>query len=70
MSSPAPLRMFIIGFIIFALYMWGLLTMVVRSHKKQREEFNNDPEIQEYYRRLEVKDRRKKRVKKNERQKV
>ena len=70
MSSPAPLGMFIIGFIIFALYMWGLLTMVVRSHKKQREEFNNDPEIREYYRRLEVKDRRKKRVKKNERQKV
>ena len=70
MSSPAPLGMFIIGFIIFALYMWGLLTMVVRSHKKQREEFNNDPEIQEYYRRLQVKDRRKKRVKKNERQKV
>lgn len=70
MSTPAPLGMFIIGFIIFALYMWGLLTMVVRSHKKQREEFNNDPEIQEYYRRLEVKDRRKKRVKKNERQKV
>ena len=70
MSSPKPLGMFIIGFIIFALYMWGLLTMVVRSHKKQREEFNNDPEIQEYYRRLEVKDRRKKRVKKNERQKV
>ena len=70
MSSPAPLGMFIIGFIIFALYMWGLLTMVVRSHKKQREEFNNDPEIQDYYRRLEVKDRRKKRVKKNERQKV
>ena len=70
MSSPAPLGMFIIGFIIFVLYMWGLLTMVVRSHKKQREEFNNDPEIQEYYRRLEVKDRRKKRVKKNERQKV
>ena len=70
MSSPAPLGMFIIGFIIFALYMWGLLTMVVRSHKKQREEFKNDPEIQEYYRKLEVKDRRKKRVKKNERQKV
>lgn len=70
MSSPAPLGMFIIGFIIFALYMWGLLTMVVRSHKKQREEFNNDPEIKEYYRKLEVKDRRKRRVKKNERQKV
>ena len=40
------LGMFIIGFIIFALYLWGLLTMIVRSHKKQREEFLNDPEIQ------------------------
>ena len=39
-----PLGMFIIGFIIFALYLWGLLTMIVRSHKKQREEFLNDPE--------------------------
>ena len=44
--------------------MWGLLTMIYRSHKQQREEFKNDPEIQEYYRRLEIKDRRKKRVKK------
>lgn len=62
MSSPAPLGMFIIGFIIFALYLWGLLTMIVRSHKKQREEFLNDPEIQAYYQRFEVniKDRRKK----------
>ena len=36
-----------------------------QEHKQQREEFKNDPEIQEYYRKLEVKDRRKKRVKKN-----
>ena len=69
MSSPAPLGMFIIGFIIFALYMWGLLTILL-GVIRNKEEFNNDPEIQEYYRRLEVKDRRKKRVKKNERQKV
>ena len=62
MSSPAQLGMFIIGFIIFAIYLWGLLTMIVRSHKKQREEFLNDPEIQAYYQRFEVniKDRRKK----------
>tara|TARA_Y100000033_G_scaffold29023_1_gene27620 strand:+ start:478 stop:699 length:222 start_codon:yes stop_codon:yes gene_type:complete len=62
MSSPAPLGMFIIGFIIFALYLWGLLTMIVKSHKKQREEFLNDPELKAYYQRFEVniKDRRKK----------
>ena len=53
MSSPAPLGMFIIGFIIFALYIWGLLTMIYRSHKQQREEFENDPEIQAYFKSLE-----------------
>ena len=34
--------MFIVGFIIFALYIWGLLTMIYRGHKQQREEFEND----------------------------
>ena len=28
-----PLGMFIIGFIIFALYLWGLLTMIYRGHR-------------------------------------
>ena len=56
MSSPAPLGMFIIGFIIFALYIWGLLTMIYRSHKQQREEFENDPEIQAYFKSLEDED--------------
>ena len=45
MSSPAPLGMFIIGFIIFALYLWGLLTMIYRSHRQQRRELENDPEL-------------------------
>ena len=56
MSSPAPLGMFIIGFIIFALYLWGLLTMIYRGHRQQREEFENDPEIQAYFKSLEEED--------------
>ena len=55
MSTPAPLGMFIVGFIIFALYIWGLLTMIYRGHKQQREEFENDPEIKAYFRSLERK---------------
>ena len=56
MSSPAPLGMFIIGFIIFALYLWGLLTMIYRGHRQQREEFENDPEIRAYYKKLQDED--------------
>ena len=56
MSSPAPLGMFIIGFIIFALYLWGLLTMIYRSHRQQRRELENDPELKAYYRKLRDED--------------
>ena len=28
--------------------MWGLLTMIYRGHRQQREEFENDPEIRAY----------------------
>ena len=56
MSSPAPLGMFIIGFIIFALYLWGLLTMIYRSHRQQRRELENDPELKAYYRKLSDED--------------
>ena len=56
MSSPAPLGMFIIGFIIFALYLWGLLTMIYRSHRQQRRELENDPELRAYYRKLRDED--------------
>ena len=33
--------MFIVGSIIFILYMLGLLTMINRSHKEQEKEFRN-----------------------------
>ena len=38
--------MFIVGFIIFALYLVGLLTMITKAHKQQRTELENDPELQ------------------------
>ena len=45
--------MFIVGFIIFALYLVGLVTMISKAHKQQRSELENDPELQgfdwEYY---------------------
>ena len=72
MSTPAPLGMFIIGFIIFALYIWGLLTMIYRGHKQQREELENDPEIKAYFRSLERKKRKRKKFQKvvNEKKEV
>ena len=33
--------MFIVGSIIFILYMLGLLTMINRSHKEQEKDFKN-----------------------------
>ena len=63
-TKTAPLGMFIIGFIIFALYIWGLLTMIYRGHKQQREEFENDPEIKAYFRSLERKKEKEKSFKK------
>ena len=45
--------MFIVGFIIFVLYLVGLVTMISKAHKQQRSELENDPELQgfdwEYY---------------------
>ena len=58
--------MFIVGFIIFALYLVGLVTMISKAHKQQRSELENDPELQgfdwEYYNtNYEVKPQSKKR---------
>ena len=38
--------MFIIGFIIFTLYICGLLYMIYYSHQQQRQELENDPELE------------------------
>jgi hypothetical protein len=40
--------MFIVGFIIFTLYLFGLVTMITKAHKQQRKELMNDPELKGY----------------------
>ncbi len=37
--------MFIIGFIIFLLYIFSLLYMINKAHESQKKDFLNDPEI-------------------------
>ena len=41
--------MFIIGFVIFTLYMIGLLYAIWWGHNSQREEMERDSELQNYY---------------------
>ena len=48
--------MFVVGFIIFTLYLVGLLTMIVKAHKHQRRELENDPELKAYYEKLRDED--------------
>ena len=49
MSSPAPLSMFIVGIIVFILYLTGYVYMIYKAHNQQKEEFDRDPELREYY---------------------
>lgn len=37
--------MFVIGFIIFSIYLIGLIYMINYGHKSQEKEESNDPEI-------------------------
>jgi hypothetical protein len=39
------LSMLIVGFVIFSLYIFGLLYMINSSHKSQKDDMDNDPEI-------------------------
>ena len=38
--------MFIIGFIIFTLYICGLVYVIYHSHQQQRYDLENDPELE------------------------
>ena len=40
---------FTVGFIIFCLYIVGLLYMINKSHKDQKKEILKDPEIPKTY---------------------
>ena len=47
--------MFIVGLIIFILYITGLLTMINKSHNDQDNAFMQDPEIPENFKMKENK---------------
>ena len=55
MSSPAPLSMFIVGIIVFILYLTGYVYMIYKAHKQQKEEFEKDPELRDYYKSINKK---------------
>ena len=37
--------MLIVGFVIFSVYIFGLLYMINYSHKSQEKDMQNDPEL-------------------------
>ena len=37
--------MFIIGFVIFSMYIWGLIYMINWGHKSQENDQTKDPEL-------------------------
>ena len=49
MVTGNMLVMFIIGFIIFCFYLFGLLYAIYWGHNSQRKEMENDPEMRNYY---------------------
>jgi hypothetical protein len=55
-AQPLTAAMFVIGFIIFVLYMVGYLYMINTAHKQQRRQFENDPEMKGYYSRHNMPD--------------
>ena len=55
MSTPVPFSMFIIGLIVFILYIVGYVYMIYKDHQQQKNEFDNDPELQTYYKSKEKK---------------
>ena len=49
MNTPAPLSMFIIGTIVFLLYIMGYVYMIYKAHNQQKKDLENDPELRSYY---------------------
>ena len=49
MNTPAPLSMFIIGTIVFVLYIIGYVYMIYKAHNQQKKDLENDPELRSYY---------------------
>ena len=49
MITGNMLAMFIIGFIIFCFYLFGLLYAIYWGHNSQKKDMENDPELRSYY---------------------
>ena len=49
MSTPVPFSMFVIGFIVFVLYIIGYVYMIIKASSQQRDEFSKDTELSSYY---------------------
>ena len=45
MITGNMLAMFIIGFIIFSFYLFGLLYAIYWGHNSQKKDMENDPEL-------------------------
>ena len=49
MNTPVPFSMFVIGFIVFVLYIIGYVYMIIKASSQQRDEFSKDTELINYY---------------------
>lgn len=49
MSTPVPFSMFVIGFIVFVLYIIGYVYMIIKASSQQKDEFSKDTELINYY---------------------
>ena len=56
MITGNMLIMFIIGFIIFCFYLFGLLYAIYWGHNSQKQDMLNDPELRNYYARHNMPD--------------
>ena len=59
MSTPVPFSMFVIGFIVFVMYIIGYVYMIIKANAQQREELDNDTELRDYYNSKKVKENKK-----------
>lgn len=49
MSTPVPFSMFVIGSIVFVLYLTGYVYMILKASEQQQNEFKKDTELQSFY---------------------
>ncbi|MFL2997027.1 MAG: hypothetical protein ACJZ00_07810 [Cytophagales bacterium] len=49
MSTPVPFSMFVIGSIVFILYLTGYVYMILKASEQQQNEFKKDTELQSFY---------------------